>query len=65
MPYEEYLELPEKFEKFQTGVIIAGIIVALIIVILIMNVSNLRREVDELKDYNIRKEHNLGNYNFD
>ena len=55
----ELLELPEKFEKFQTGVIIAGVIVALIIVILIVNVRDLRREVNELNDYKIRKEHNL------
>lgn len=61
MPYERLLELPEKFDKFETGVIVAGIFVAMIIVILIMNIRSLRREVDELKDYNIRKEHNLNN----
>lgn len=63
--YEKLLELPEKFDKFETCVIVAGVIVAMIIVILIMNVRNLRREVDELKDYNIRKEHNLDNCKFD
>lgn len=63
--YEKLLELPEKFDKFETCVIVAGIIVAMIIVILIMNVRNLRREVDELKDYNIRKEHDLDNCKFD
>ena len=61
MPYEKLLELPEKFDKFETCVIVAGVIVAMIIVILIMNIRILRREVDELKDYNIRKEHNLEN----
>lgn len=55
----ELLELPEKFEKFQTGVIIAGTIVAIVIAILISNMYQLRREINELKDYNIRKEHNL------
>lgn len=63
--YEKLLELPEKFDKFETCVIVAGVIVAMIIVILIMNVRNLRREVDELKDYNIRKEHNLDNCKVD
>ncbi len=63
--YEKLLELPEKFDKFETCVIVAGVIVAMIIVILIMNVRNLRREVDELKDYNIRKEHDLDNCKFD
>lgn len=63
--YEKLLELPEKFDKFETCVIVAGVIVAMIIVILIMNVRNLKREVDELKDYNIRKEHNLDNCKFD
>ena len=61
MPYERLLELPEKFDKLETGVIVAGIFVAMIIVILIMNIRSLRREVDELKDYNIRKEHDLNN----
>ena len=61
MTYERLLELPEKFDKFETGVIVAGIFVAMIIVILIMNIRSLRREVDELKDYNIRKEHDLNN----
>ena len=46
MPYERLLELPEKFDKFETGVIVAGIFVAMIIVILIMNIRSLRREVD-------------------
>lgn len=63
--YEKLLELPEKFDKFETCVIVAGVIVAMIIVILIMNVRNLRREVDEFKDYNIRKEHDLDNCKFD
>lgn len=63
--YEKLLELPEKFDKFETCVIVAGVIVAMIIVILIMNVRNLRREVDELKDYNIRKEHDLDNCKYD
>lgn len=63
--YEKLLELPEKFDKFETCIIVAGVIVAMIIVILIMNVRNLRREVDELKDYNIRKEHDLDNCKFD
>lgn len=57
--YEKLLELPEKFDKFETCVIVAGVFVAITIVIMIMNIRSLRREVDELKDYNIRKEHNL------
>lgn len=47
--YEKLLELPEKFDKFETCVIVAGVIVAMIIVILIMNIRSLRREVDEIK----------------
>lgn len=54
-------DLPEKFDKFQTCAIVASVFVTIIIVILIMNIRILRHEVDELKDYNIRKEHNLDN----
>lgn len=62
--YEKLLELPEKFDKLETCVIVAGVIVAITIVIMIMNIRSLRREVDELKDYNIRKEHNLDDYKY-
>ena len=61
MPYERLLELPEKFDRFETDIIVAKIFIAMIIVILIMNIRSLRREVDEIKDYNIRKEHDLNN----
>ena len=47
--YERLLELPEKFDKFETCVIVAGVIVAMIIVILIMNIRILRNEIDEIK----------------
>lgn len=57
-------DLPEKFEKFQIGVIIAGVIIALIIVTLITNIHFLRQEVNELKDHNIRKEQYKEGYNY-